>query len=325
MTTSSSPSECYFLTRLPQEVRDIIYEHILTFSHPLKLRQVVAGSKNTSILRANRQIHSEALPVFYDTNTILATRNDFCVDTDADLQTPVRKDQVRHLLIKNFSQSIRCSSFSGGNNLYLSGCCDVCKPNASGFLAALNSLPRLKSVVIDYLNHYREFAFIKQTIQGIGSTHLEAEHGFTLTCTGVARYKLTSPSLRSDLDITFTDLPLNTIWTALTTFRGSNTSIHPLPGEEALLHRLREDVHRDLPDCLNTILVLRHSQCNTPVGGEEIWRAYEATPEDPNILAELTEAILGFTVIGISRRMEARLMVRQGRGSEVPVDLRDLD
>ncbi|KAF2174161.1 hypothetical protein M409DRAFT_16429 [Zasmidium cellare ATCC 36951] len=331
MVANPNPSTCQFLTLLPREVRDIIYEHILTFPRPLKLRQVVAGSKNTAILRLNRQIASEALPIFYDANTILATRNDFCSDTGPELQTPLRKDRVRHLLIRNFSQSIRCSSFSGGNNLFLEGCCDVCKPNAAGFIAALGSLPRLRTVVVDYHNHYREFEFIKQTIRGIGSTHVEAEHGFALTCTHIARYRLSSPSLPPNLDITFTDLPLHTIWSELWTLRGTNKCPFPLPGEEALLQRLREDEHPYLPDQLNHIIYARHSRLHQPVG--EVWTEYEAksSSNSSEAMNTLTEMILGYlhanrqvsswrTLTALARSAEAKAYEAEGR--EVPEEYR---
>lgn len=310
--TSNKPQECLLLTRLPAEIRLRIYEHILTFSRPLKLRQVVAGSKNTSILRANHQIYHEALPIFYDANTIIATRNDFCQDTDPELQTPLRRDHVRHLLIRNFSQSIRCSSFSGGNNLFLEGCCDVCKPNAAGFIAALGALPRLKTAVIDYHNHYREFDFIKQSIRGIGSTHLEARHGFTLTCTSMARFRLTSPSLPSTLDITFTDVPFHTIYTELAVLKASYPSIFAFPDEKQVLQRLRDDVDLALPDKLNYLHCMRFSSSNPmPPGPTDV------DSLDPRIVEELTERWVEMTkethVMGASRDV-LRLMREMEQG-----------
>lgn len=253
--------DCFLLHRLPVELRLRIYEHVLSFERPLKLRQVVAGSKNTSILRANQQIHNEALPVLYDTNTIIVTRNDFCQDTDPDLQTPLRRDQVRRLLVRNFSQSIRCSSFSGGNNMYLEGCCDVCKPSATGFLAVLAALPRVQSVVIDYQNHVREFGFIKDTIRGIGSTSVDAPHGFSLRCIDLAKYALSSPSFPPNLSITFTDLPLSSLWDVFN--RLGIDSPFGLRGAPALLARLRDDYHRELPDKLYYLFCARHTKTSS--------------------------------------------------------------
>lgn len=259
-TNKPNMGECLLLSRLPVELRLHIFEYVLSFERPLKLRQIVAGSKNTSILRTNRQIHQEALPIFYDFNTIMATRNDFCKDTDADLQTSLRKDLIRHLLIGNLSQSIKCSSYSGGNNMYLAGCCDVCKPNAAGFINALSNLPRLQTVVVDYHNHPREFAFIKENIRGIGSTHLDAYHGFTLTCSDIAQYKLTSPSLfPPSLSITFTDLPFHTIWTTISHHRAGANHVYAIPGEQEILGRLVADIDRDLPHQLLYFFCMRHA------------------------------------------------------------------
>lgn len=71
----TTDQRCFFLTRLPIELRLEIYAHLLAFSAPLKLRQVIPGSRDLPILRTNRQIHDEALSVLYEFNTIVVTRN----------------------------------------------------------------------------------------------------------------------------------------------------------------------------------------------------------------------------------------------------------
>lgn len=236
--------QCLFLTILPAEIRLRIYEHVLAFESPLKLRQVVAGSKNTGILRANRQIYSEALPVFYDVNTILATRNDFCLETGRDLQTPLRRDQVRHLLFKNISQSIRCSSFSGGNDIYLDGCCDVCRPDAYAFIKAVAALPRIRSVTVDYHKHQREFDFIKKVCRKdqFSQSYLQ--------CIGMGKYKLALPSLSDTLSIIFLDMPLNTIWNEVAGHKfelnADRDPVLPWP----LLDRLRDEVDKNLTETI---------------------------------------------------------------------------
>lgn len=198
--TNDGNGQCLFLSRLPGELRSLIYSHILTFSRPLKLRQIVAGSPNTSILRANSQIYSEALPIFYTCNTILCSRNDFCQHTTSseDLQTPLhRKDQIRHLLVKNFSQSIKCSSYSGGNNMFLAGCCEVCQPTATGFLQVLTSgieLPKLKSVVIDYHHHVAEFGYVKDVMRRNARLETLRLHR-ELVCTGMGEFELRGTSV----------------------------------------------------------------------------------------------------------------------------------
>ncbi|OTA36060.1 hypothetical protein BTJ68_03567 [Hortaea werneckii EXF-2000] len=51
------------LLRLPSELRIKIYELILAFNRPIKLRQTIAGSQNTNVLRTNRQVYEESLPL----------------------------------------------------------------------------------------------------------------------------------------------------------------------------------------------------------------------------------------------------------------------
>ncbi|PIA96176.1 hypothetical protein CB0940_10465 [Cercospora beticola] len=262
MTTDGN-HECFFLTRLPGELRSLIYSHILTFSRPLKLRQIVAGSPNTSILRTSSQIYSEALPVFYSCNTILCSRNDFCQHTDSeDLQTPLhRKDQIQNLLVKNFSQSIKCSSYSGGNNMFLAGCCEVCQPTATGFLQVLTSgyaFPKLKSVVIDYHNHVGEFGYVKDVMRRNAKLETLRLHR-ELVCTGMGQFELRGTSIVLEgLKVVFRDVAMNEIWNQFEKLE-SSISIYGMPDEVAILQKMREDYDRDLPDQLYFLMCGRKS------------------------------------------------------------------
>ena len=156
-----------FLEKLPTELRLRIYSHLLAFDHPIKLRQIVPGTKNLAILSTDRQIHNEALSVLYDLNTIIVTRNDFCKYTDAALQTPVKLDHARHLLMKSFSQSIMCT-LKG-----LEDRCDVCHPSAAGLIRTLASMPRLRTVIVDYQKHVTEFEQFTGRIEAQGNLKLE--------------------------------------------------------------------------------------------------------------------------------------------------------
>ncbi|EME81031.1 uncharacterized protein MYCFIDRAFT_176375 [Pseudocercospora fijiensis CIRAD86] len=282
---------CYFLTRLPGELRALIYEHVLAFERPLKLRQVVAGSPNTGILRANRQVHNEALPLLYDLNNIMVTRNDFCHYTDYDLQTPLRRDQVRHLLVKNFSQSIKCSSYSGGNHMYLAGCCEVCQPTAVGFINALSELPRLQSVVVDYHFHQSEFGYMKDVIKRNGMLE-PLRRNRSLQCTGLGQWRLQGTSISDKLSITFADVALNTLWTIFSSF-GNQLSIYGIPNEPQILEGLREDINRDLPDKLFFIHCAR--KCVLwPVVFEKIaetWKAVDDAKAEGRDASEELEAL----------------------------------
>ena len=65
-----------FLDRLPPELRLQIYTHLLVTPLPLKgthARATTKYSLHTSILRTNRQIHTEALPIFLGKNTFHIT------------------------------------------------------------------------------------------------------------------------------------------------------------------------------------------------------------------------------------------------------------
>ena len=153
---------CGSLERLPVELRLRVYEELLRFNDPIKLRQVVPGSRNLSILRTNRYVYHEALPVLYDSNTITVTRNDFCEYTEARLRTPLRFDYTRHLLITSFSQSIACTLSGPGLR------CAVCQPSAEGLIRIFTQMPRLQTVLIDYHNHLSEMRTLRESVEWEG-------------------------------------------------------------------------------------------------------------------------------------------------------------
>ena len=209
--------ECFFTNRLPVEIRLRIYELVLSFSKPLKLRQYVDGTINVSILRTNRQIHDEATAVFYDLNTIVTTRNDFCHHTGADLKTPLNRSHVRHLLIVSFNRSIKCSSPAPSARLIEPGCCSVCDSSAAGFVHGLLELPRLRSAVVDYSKNLGEFASFHSANHSnppnLSSGGGHGQLGFELLCTGVAQYKLIFTTVSpSSPTVIFIDLPFNRTW-----------------------------------------------------------------------------------------------------------------
>ena len=241
--------ECVFLTRLPVELRLRIYAYVLSFSRPMKLRQVVEGTKKASILRANRQIYHEALPVFYDCNTIVASRNDFCHRTDAMLQTPLNRNHVRHLKITSFSRSIICASRKESS--FDARYCSVCQPSATGFIETLLDLPRLRSAVVDYRNCLGEFSAFQRYNRNGG---LDSTSGrgnglrFQLLCTGVAEYRLVFPSTYSSSPtIIFTDRIFNQVWS---TVRATDDDDDDAARIEPSEPQIKERYHRDLTNKL---------------------------------------------------------------------------
>ena len=220
---------CHLLS-LPSELRIKIYEQVLTFSGPVKLRQVVRGSENTTLLRVNHQIHNEALSVFFEVNQIAATRNDFCTKTDGSMKTPVKGDHIRHLLVTNFGESIACN--------FLLDRCDVCEHHAEGFVEALKMMPHLKTVVVNYHAQVAKFRRFSEALS-------QSNGGPELDCVAVGKYALRSPSMVR-VDVTFQYLPLARIWPVLITLSDSMPS-EAL--EEDVLAELRK-IHGDLPDKL---------------------------------------------------------------------------
>ena len=183
---------CYFLDRLPIELRLRIYEHLLTFDEPIKLRQVIKGSRNLSVLRLNRQIHQETLGTLYDLNTIVVTRNDFCTYTDSNIKTPLKFDYARHLFVTSFSQSIACTPTGPDYR------CEVCQPDAMGLVKSFTKMPRLQTVLVDYHRHLSEMRVFRDRLVKDGIFELvPISTGF-----GSYAYKLEGPGIEG-LDIQF--------------------------------------------------------------------------------------------------------------------------
>ncbi len=167
-----------------------IYEHLLQYDEPIKLRQHIKGSRDLAILRSCSSIYHEAIQALYDLNSIMVTRNDFCRCTDAHLKTPLKLQYARHILVSSFSQSIACTLNSPEER------CDVCQPSAIGLVEAFQEMPRLRTVLIDYHKHLAEMRLFRMWLGQDMS--LEA---FS-TGTGSFAYRLEGPGLEN-LDIQF--------------------------------------------------------------------------------------------------------------------------
>ena len=181
------------LTKLPVELRLRIYEHLLDFDAPIKLRQVIPGSRNLAILRICRQIYEEAVSVLYDLNTVMVTRNDFCRRTDPILKTPLKLDRARHLLVTSFSQSIACTLSDSEER------CSTCQPSATGFVRALTDMPRLQTVIVDYHNHVVEMGLLSDSLAESSVLELRP----IATATGSHMHKLSGDGLEA-VDVRFT-------------------------------------------------------------------------------------------------------------------------
>ncbi|KAK5678874.1 hypothetical protein LTS10_008529 [Elasticomyces elasticus] len=231
-TSVSQHQPCRLLTKLPSELRIRIYEDVLRFDNPIKLRQHVPGSESTTILRCNRQIYHEALAVLYDINIVSVSRNDFCAKTTSALQTPILAQHVKHLRFTRFSESIACN--------FLLDRCSVCQSDAEGLMELLeHGMPMLKSVTIDYSTQINAFLQFKDLVsQGGANTIVE--------CIDIGIYRIRGGRL-DDIDFTFRHRPLASCWPAIVAM--AHTSISQQEEEEESLTRLRA-VDPDVPDKL---------------------------------------------------------------------------
>lgn len=296
---TKTPPECYFLTRLPAELRIRVYELLLAFRHPIKLRQVVAGSANTHLLRANRQIYSEALPVLYERNTISATRNDFCTRTDPSLRTPVDGRRIRRLLVTSFGESIACN--------FTMDRCRVCADSAEGFLDALAGMPELREVVVDFSTQTASFWRLRglSLRSGAGMGRVE--------CEGVGSYRMRGALGEGKVEGAFRNVSLARIWSAL----GSLAELLPDEvREEAVLAELREG-NADLPDKIWLLFCAKYFGRLAELAGPmvaERWAAVDVAcakgdaRERAEALHELTLAVQCY--VGVQTPAQCRRYLR---------------
>jgi hypothetical protein len=150
---------CYFLDKLPLELRFRIYEFHLTYQYPIK-EYIAPGTKDLPLLRLNRQIHQEALQVLYDRNRVVVKTSYFCKNTTTSMKSPVKAEWVRHLLIANFVPSIACAFQDLGMM------CDFCQASPAALVLELKALPRLRTVIVDYRGHSRDVERFKAAVRG---------------------------------------------------------------------------------------------------------------------------------------------------------------
>ena len=271
---------CGLLNKLAVELRIKIFEEVLKFDRPIKLRQYVAGSANTAILRTNKQVHWEARSVLHDINTVSVTRNDFCIITDASIKTPVDGQHVRHLRFTSFGGSIACNS--------LQERCPVCEDSAAGLLQALKDMPLLRSVVIDYKTQVSNFKRFWDYAH-------ENSTSFAIECVGVGVYRLRGDGF-DEVDFKLHHRPLATSWPAIDALSRSCPSIQQ---EEAELSRLRS-IDAKLPGMLCALFSARlsgHLQFMNPEL-DDLWT--EADEEQIVADRSRSSAMHRFTVASVS-------------------------
>ncbi|KAK1815476.1 hypothetical protein LTR12_010111 [Friedmanniomyces endolithicus] len=267
--------------KLSPELRLKIYTHLLTFPTPIHLRQHVPGTPHTALLRTNRQIHHEAQAVLYDTNTISLSRNDFCLNTDPALQTPVETLQVRQLRFRSFGESLACN--------VLAERCAVCRDDARGLLEALGGMPVLRRVGVDYSTQIANFMRFRQLAAEEGGSL----KGLTVTCISVGTYRVRNAGF-DQVEFTFAHRPLASIWPDLATLSHSPLSENE---QETTLARLRTQ-DPDTPDKLWLLLWAAKHGHLADVLGEQVAGAWVEESELASMDGEERDAVLhGFTVM----------------------------
>ncbi|GAB1725189.1 hypothetical protein NU195Hw_g6909t1 [Hortaea werneckii] len=291
-------SEQSHLLRLPSELRIKIYELILAFNRPIKLRQTIAGSENTNILRTSKQIYEESLPVLFDINTVAVTLNDFCERTDSSLRCPVPTKRIRHMLVTSFGESIACN--------FLLDRCSICDITTEGFLGKIDSMSQLRSVVVEYQTHIGNFTRFKSFIN--------QETCGELRCTALGTYVLRS-RLRQDIEVTFHHAPLARIWPRAVALADSARDERQ---EVETLTELREIDH-DIPDKVWLLLCTKKYGAADQYWGAvpRAWQkldAQEASDDDEYCqnLDGLTEAVQSYLAIQTVHQARRLLIALKG-------------
>ncbi|KAK4898277.1 hypothetical protein LTR27_004284 [Elasticomyces elasticus] len=207
-----------FFDKLAAETRLQIYAEVLRSSGSVEHFQSIIRDKDTrgvvrrlrgvhtAILRVNRQAHNEALPVFYECNTIIIRHVYVCLTEPGRLAKFSHCDNqlLRKVLVKDPSNV---------NFDPLSRCCDKIAPAYLNEVAntARLSCPKLQVITIP-LPYFRPYPNSLLPLDGIEETLGEGlrRHGFDVKCVKVGELNLKSPS--STTSFILQDDVLATAW-----------------------------------------------------------------------------------------------------------------
>ncbi|KAK5117192.1 hypothetical protein LTR85_008960 [Meristemomyces frigidus] len=225
------------LMTLPAELRVRIYEYALAGAGPIRRtalepgpsgnfesrtpdiqtiekhhKSELKGAQNTpflgaSLLFVNRLAYQEALPIFYQSNTLSISRGDFCHGIVADsLRHLPDIENLVHLKLFDFEVEPSCGRDMSD--------CDECRDPALDVLSALRLVPSLRTVVVDYgadEESVEAFTLFKSALR---APHPTGRH-YSLACIGIARYEFFDHKL-PHLRISMTNSTLAREWTAAT-------------------------------------------------------------------------------------------------------------
>ena len=229
-----------FIDNLPPELRLKVYHCVF-----------LAGTRRhqrtrTAILRTCRLIHQEALPVLYD--TCAATVKMVAVVKMVGLYKPKahfmsNRTLLRHILIKHIRPCDLCT------NIMLKTC-PACNPAAKALLDEVKTMPRLRSVVVDY--HLQP-----DLLKSFASYAANDKYGVTLVCIGVGRYMLLG---LGGIDFSLANIALETIWQALTERLAVMT-----PRKRDMMRKRLEHLDKYMPRDIEQLLSLQDGHDSTPV------------------------------------------------------------
>ncbi|KAK5687576.1 hypothetical protein LTS10_001715 [Elasticomyces elasticus] len=207
-----------FFDKLAAETRLQIYAEVLRSSGSVEHFQSIIRDKDTrgvvrrlrgvhtAILRVNRQAHNEALPVFYECNTIIIRHVYVCLSEPGRLAKFSHCDNqlLRKVLVKDPSNV---------NFDPLSRCCDSLASEYLNHVAntARVSCPKLQSITIPlpYFCFYPASLLDPTNVKDTLSESLR-RHGFEVQCVKVGELNVKSPP--STTSFILRDNALATAW-----------------------------------------------------------------------------------------------------------------
>ncbi|KAK3625057.1 hypothetical protein LTR56_013648 [Elasticomyces elasticus] len=191
-----------FFNKLATETRLQIYAEVLRSHGPVEHIQSIIADKDTrgilrrvrgvhtAILRVSRQAHNEALPVFYECNTVVIRHTTLCRSSirQSDSVTLLHCD---HRLVRNVHVRIDNDKT----------CPDACRCDTEVMEKlrvvdrfVMTNCPKLKTITLPLpYNQYYSGSCMRGDHKNIGlSEHLRL-NGFIVSCTTVGRFEVTLP------------------------------------------------------------------------------------------------------------------------------------
>ena len=162
-TPASQP--CFFLEKLPPELRVRVYDYLLVFPQRLVPHVSQKSTKTASALSSrrrrddlatahpavditvfilNKQIYEEAADVFYSRNKFCVHFDYFCTCWNTRYALRLNEERIKHFKVLGVNLD--------HEDPMLWDRCKMCSTDGFGLLKYVNSLPNLRSVAIAFAN-----------------------------------------------------------------------------------------------------------------------------------------------------------------------------